>query len=182
MITGSGMSSSATHSGKVFTHAIRLALYAMLALSCGAAIYLLDREITVALVPDSLADLTLAVPLFGNLGYQLPSFFHVYAFILLTALCLPRGRNHLFTVCATWLAIECLFEFGQYPGLQGAIAEWIFSHSGDLALLKMSGHYFLNGTFDTRDLLAAALGAVAAWLTIYGSSRERRQNDEAHLE
>ena len=97
------MSSSATHTERVFTNATRLILYAMVVLSCGAAIYLLDREIAVTLVPDRLAEFTLAVPLFGNLGYA-------------------------------------------------------------------------------GDLLAAALGAVAAWLTIYGSSRERRQNDKVYLE
>ena len=97
------MSLSGTHTGRVFNNANRWVLSAMLALPCAAAIYLLDRQITVALVPDRLADLTLAGPLFAILG-------------------------------------------------------------------------------NTRDLMTAALGALAAWLTTYGSSRGRRQNDEAQLE
>lgn len=97
------MNLSASHIGRVCDNATRWVVHAKLAWSRGPAISLPDREITLALAPDRLADLTLAVPPFGNPGH-------------------------------------------------------------------------------TRDLPAAALGAVAARLTIFGSSRERRQNDEAHLE
>ena len=149
----------------------RLVFAAAIALAIGLTIYLVDRQADVYFLPDTLAATISLPPLFGTLSLHLPSALHVYAFILLTVVCLPRGRRYLFAACSSWLVLEWLFEFGQHPQLQHYFTAWIPSWFERLPVLESSRAFFINGRFDALDLVAAVVGAAAAWMTVRLSYR-----------
>ena len=159
-----------------YTPTSKLMLAAAVALLAGVAIYLVDRQADVYFLSDlSLPAISLP-PLFGELGRHLPSALHVYAFILLTVICLPRGQRYLVAACSSWLAIECLFELGQHPVLQHRVTALVPQWFDGVPLLEASETFFINGRFDQLDLAAAAVGTVAAWLTVHYSYRSYHEN------
>ncbi|RDH93550.1 MAG: hypothetical protein DIZ79_00190 [endosymbiont of Lamellibrachia luymesi] len=46
---------------------------------------------------------------------SVPSFIHIYALILLTAVVLDPSLTGLILICLGWMATELFFEFGQHP-------------------------------------------------------------------
>ncbi len=110
--------------------------------------------------------------LFGVLGNYLPSFVHVYAFILLTAAVAGFSKTRLIRICATWFAIAFLFEVAQHPALSPIIAVAVPAWFMGIPILDNTAAYFLNGTFDILDLLSIALGTIAAYFTV-GLTRNR---------
>ena len=154
----------------------KLILPAAAALLTGIVVYLADRGGDVYFLAD-LHDVAGALPpIFGKLGQHLPSALHVYAFILLTVVCLPRGRRYLLAACLSWLAVEWLFEFGQHPLLQNRITAWIPEWFDGAPLLEASSYFFIHGRFDPLDLAAAAVGTVGAWLTVHFFRRSCHEN------
>ena len=144
----------------------KLILAAGSALAIGILVYLFDRRADVYFLPEALSASNNLPALFGILGHSLPSLLHVYAFILLTAACLPRGRAWALAACLSWFAIECLFEAGQHPRLRNLVVSRIPEWFDGVPLLEASRNYFLNGIYDPLDIAASAAGAAAAWLTI----------------
>lgn len=136
---------------------------AFAALIVGSLVYVLDRP------PDSTAffgSLGHSFPgFFGSIGQSLPSFAHAFSFSVLTVLLLGGGKRAGALACLGWFAVECVFEAGQHSsladGLFGRLPEWIQA----LPFTDRFANYFLMGTFDIGDLLAAAFGAVAAFVT-----------------
>ena len=55
-----------------------------------------------------------------------------------------------------------LFELGQHSAIAPVIASVVPESFGAVPLLENLAPYFLNGTFDFADLLAAVIGAVVA--------------------
>ncbi len=139
---------------------------AAIALLTGLLIYIVDRQADVYLLPGAIALTTTLPPLFGSLGAHLPSFLHVYAFTLLTVACLPPRRALALPVCVAWLAIECFFEAGQHASLATFYVSLVPAWFDGMPFLEASAGFFLDGHFDSLDILAAALGALAAWLTV----------------
>ena len=137
------------------------------ALGIGGLVYVFDRHPeTVYFLSNSLSFQSAGFNLFGVLGHHLPSFVHVYAFILLTALVTSPYRLKPVYPCLAWFSIDSLFELGQYD----PVAQWIASllaggYSG-LPFFENSAQYFLLGTFDVIDLVAIGAGTVAAYPTI----------------
>jgi len=135
------------------------------ALSIGLMVYLSDRA------PDSAFLLQViggkspfseASHLFGPISGQLPAFLHVFAFALLTTGVLGCGTRGALFVCLFWLIVDVLFEVGQVAG-----NPVVGNHSGAFNTTfgsEVVGNFFRFGTFDPLDLLAMALGAVAAWI------------------
>ena len=137
------------------------------ALSTGVLVYVLDRQAEfVYFLPGwlSLHDTTGSI--FGSIGGYLPTFIHVYVFILLTVLVAVPAITKLIPVCLAWFTLDTLFEIAQL----NPIAQWIGSHTpgwfSGIPFLENTADYFLMGTFDALDLLSIAIGTLAAYLTV----------------
>lgn len=142
-------------------------LIASVALALGLLVYLLDRR------PEHVYFLSHGLvlahgqhPLFGVVGNFLPTFVHVYAFILLTAAIAGSTRARVIGICAAWFVVASLFELAQLPAVASVIVAAVPAWFARVPILDNTAAYFLNGTFDVRDLLSIALGTVAAYFTV----------------
>ena len=137
------------------------------ALVAGALVYLVDRQpANIYYVPDWLVLATNTGPVFGDVGNHLPTFLHVFAFILLTAFVVNSASSKLLLICISWFGIEALFEIGQIT----FISQWIAGHVpgwwAHIPFLENTSSYFVNGTFDILDLVSIAVGSVTAFVTV----------------
>lgn len=137
------------------------------ALLAGVVLYLVDRP------PGSVYFLPVPSPypfetgaVFGILGDWLPTFLHVYAFILLTVCAAGPGAHRVVPICMTWFAVDTLFELGQIPAIARMISALVPDAFMGIPFLENTAGYFLTGTFDVLDLVSIAAGTVAAYLTI----------------
>ena len=149
-----------TRQGELFVVAVG-------ALSIGVLVYVFDRQAEfVYFLPDWLSLHTQAGSIFGSIGDNLPTFLHVYAFILLTVIVAVPAMTKLIPVCLAWFTLDTLFEVAQID----TIAQWIASHTpgwfSGIPFLENTADYFLMGTFDALDLLSIATGTLAAYLTV----------------
>ena len=146
---------------------VQIAVIATSALCIGALVYVFDRQLeSVYFLSKSLSLSSPAVNLFGNVGNYLPTFIHVYAFILLTAACLNASQKQLIYICVTWLFIDLLFEVTQLEPVAQWIASGVANRFDGVLVLENITPYFLHGVFDISDIYSIAAGAVAAYLTI----------------
>ena len=133
------------------------------ALSMGLMVYLYDRPPGSVMLLEAMgAGAVSEVGLFGSISGQLPAFIHVFAFALLTTGLLGCRSRGAFFVCMFWLVINVLFELGQ-------VVENSATTNGSGAFNAIFGpgvlgEFFRSGTFDPLDLLAMALGAIAAFI------------------
>lgn len=137
------------------------------ALCIGVLVYVFDRQPEfVYFLPGWLSLESQIGGLFGRIGNYLPTFIHVYAFILLTVIVTAPSITKLIAVCLAWFTLDSLFEVAQF----NPIAHWIGSHTpawfNGIPFLENTADYFLLGTFDVLDLIAIATGTFAAYLTI----------------
>jgi len=139
----------------------RLAATGCIALSMGILVYLTERDASHAWLIPAVSTLT-GVHLFGALGQWLPSFVHPFAFSLFTAAALPPSGRPRYRACAVWFGINVAFELGQYPRFSGPLARAIQDAFGSTAATRQLANYLIRGTFDSGDIVAAALGALAA--------------------
>lgn len=146
-----------------------LGALALAALMAGTLFYLVGRDPgAIYLLPDYRQVSYPGGPVQEFLCGSLPTFLHVYAFILLSALVLPPSRRVLLGVCGFWVLIEVFFEVGQSDALAKGIAATLPAWFQHLPVFEATDRYFLNGTFDPLDLVFLVLGAIAA----YGSVRQ----------
>jgi hypothetical protein len=137
------------------------------ALCVGVLVYLLDRQADfVYFLPASLSLHNQTGSVFGTIGDYLPTFIHVYAFILLTAVVAVPSLINLIPVCVAWFTIDSLFEVAQlHP-----IAQWVGAHTpawfNGIPFIENTADYFLMGTFDVFDLISIAAGTLTAYLTV----------------
>lgn len=146
---------------------------ALVALLVGVAVYWVDRQ------PESVYFMALwgnqggNVGLgFGGLGNHLPTFLHVYAFIMLTLAVVVPTRDRAIAICALWFVADSLFELGQTGIIAGQIANGVPDWFQGIPFLENTVDYFVHGTFDVIDLYSIALGSLAAFLT-FGVSAPR---------
>jgi hypothetical protein len=137
------------------------------ALGVGVLVYVFDRQAEfVYFLPDWLSLHTQAGSIFGSIGDYLPTFIHVYAFILLTVIVAVPAITKLIPVCLAWFTLDTLFEVAQID----AIARWIAMHTpswfNGIPFLENTADYFLMGTFHAYDLASIAMGTLAAYLTV----------------
>ena len=123
----------------------------------GAAFYAIVRPPAAfrTILPSPLAAAvphSAAGPVLGSA----PTFVHVVAFSLLTAAVLGRSARRLL-ICGGWAAIELAFEILQHPG----VGHRLLANTPLSSMPVMSA--YLTGTFDPADVLAAVLGAAAAF-------------------
>ncbi len=138
----------------------------------GTMVYVVDRpwEQTI-FVPGDLSLFPLTPSVFGVTGHSLPTFAHVFAFSLLTIALVGGAKRAAITVCLGWCLVEAAFELGQHLAL--ALATAMPPWFAGLPMLNKSASYFLHGTFDPLDILAIALGALAAYFVIQRTTRGR---------
>ncbi len=139
----------------------------------GTMVYVVDRPGDQSFVPGDLSLFHLTPPVFGVIGHSLPTFAHVFAFCLLTAALLSHAKRTAITVCLGWFLVEAAFELGQHSALALALLTAMPPWFAGLPILNKSANYFLHGTFDPLDMLAIALGALAAYLVIQNTTRGR---------
>ena len=143
-----------------------LLLIGLTVLLLGTLVYILDRP------PEQvpvLSDLNLShhIPaLFGSVGNSLPTFAHVFAFCLLTALLVGNSKQHAAVVCLAWFCIDAAFELGQTEQAADWLLPFIPQWFDYVPILDQTGSFFGNGTFDVFDLISIALGAVTAYFVI----------------
>jgi len=140
----------------------------------GTMVYFLDRpwEQTI-FVPGDLSLFSLTPSVFGVMGHSLPTFAHVFAFSLLTIAFVGGAKRAAITVCLGWFLVEAGFEIGQHPQVAGWLSSLIPQWFEHLPVLDRTASYFVYGTFDPLDILAIALGALAAYLVIQNTARRR---------
>jgi hypothetical protein len=138
-----------------------LAALGWLALAVGTLVYLTDRGASRAvLIPEFGAFAGSNV--FGAIGQWLPSFVHPLSFALFTGATLPPRSSPAYGACVAWCAVNIAFEVGQHPHVKAHLAEAIRGAFGQTPLTRFVASYFLRGTFDVGDIVAAILGALAA--------------------
>lgn len=92
-----------------------------------------------------------------------------------------RFQWHAVAVCAAWLVVDALFEFVQHssaaPALAALTPPWfqgIPRLFEGIPVLENTESCFLRSMFDPIDILFAAAGALAAYLTIKRVQAEQR--------
>ena len=149
-------------------------LIATISLAAGLLVYLVARPAgSVWFLSAAHVDLAVS-PDIRHAAGSLPTFTHTLAFSLLSAGVIASDRVRGAVICAAWFLIESAFEIGQRadvsPWLTARLPAW-FSH---VWLLSNSTTYFSRGTFDARDIIAAAAGAATACFIICHTQPQRQ--------
>jgi hypothetical protein len=150
-----------------------------LALSIGLLVYLTDRDASRAALIPTLG----AFPVhdaFGALGQWLPSFVHPLAFALFTAAVLAPGAAQRFAACAAWCVVDVGFEIGQHAAFKPQWAEALHTGAGEGSIARSVLNYFLHGSFDGGDVLAAILGSLAAAAVLQLVDHQRETHHAPH--
>jgi len=142
----------------------------------GVLVYLVDRP------PDQtyfvykpVVDISLhkTLPnLFGMFGQSLPSFAHVFSFILITAGLIDYRKKGYIIICLFWFLIDSIFELGQKFDTMFIkfIPDWFAS----IPFLENTGNYFVRGTFSFDDMAAITIGTIAAYFLLVMTSERRK--------
>jgi hypothetical protein len=147
------------------TKASRLQIFAgVTGLLIGSLVYIVDRppDQTYFVYKSSInISLYNTLPnLFGPFGNSVPSFIHVFSFILLTAGLGSFQKRGCLMICLCWFLADCAFELGQefdsWPSM--LIPNWFEG----IPFLENTRNQFLLGTFDILDMLAISIGTVIA--------------------
>jgi hypothetical protein len=110
-------------------------------------------------------------PFFGSF----PSFAHAFAFSVFMALVLPWRPAWIAASCALWAVIDVAFEIGQHPAVVAKLPAWMHQVTGFDRLRQ----YLTSGTFDLLDVVAAVLGAIAAYGLLSRAGRFESRTLEA---
>ena len=144
---------------------------AIAALSLGLCIYLIDRQPETAyLISNGLFLNDNVRPVFGVMGNYLPTFLHVYAFILLSAAVFAQSHRQVLIICLSWLIIEIIFELAQINIIAQSVAIHIPDWFSVIPVVNNTANYFLMGTFDILDIISIIAGTLIAYMTISLSS------------
>jgi hypothetical protein len=149
----------------------------IVALLLGSLVYLISRS------PDhtyfvfkSPIDISLSKYLpdfFGPVGNSLPSFLHVFSFILITAGTVSCRKRGCLAICLSWFLVDCGFEFGQQFSAWSSkiVPDWF----AGIPFLENTGDYFRQGTFDPLDLGAIAMGAVLSYFVLSNTMAKEKK-------
>ncbi len=69
-------------------------------------------------------------------------------------------------IAAFWALLEVAFEVGQHPEISTSIVALLPEWFQMVPVLDHAAAYFSYGSFDSLDILATVLGAMAAYWTI----------------
>ena len=160
---------------EVWGRSASLAAIGSVAFAIGLFVYLADRDPSKAALIPTVALLT-GSNVFGMLGGWLPSFVHTFAFSLFTAAALPIRSVPRYGTCVAWFAVNTAFEVGQHPQVSARLAEALQGGLGALPFSRSLSNYFVHGTFDPGDIVAALLGALTAGLVLLLMHPRRKVN------
>jgi hypothetical protein len=138
-----------------------LTTIACLSLITGVLVYLTDRAASQAVWIPAVAAMS-GMHLFGSVGFWLPSFVHPLAFSLFSATLMAPQPRWEYGACVFWFALNAAFEVGQHSQLRGPLVDMLRQIAGQGPIARVFENYFLRGTFDVADLVAAAFGAALA--------------------
>ncbi|MGB2928716.1 MAG: hypothetical protein WBB70_07380 [Desulfobacterales bacterium] len=154
-----------TFGSMINIHQILIGLTVLL---LGTLVYLFDRSPDQTyFVQKSFVNISLHKTLpniFGFTGYSLPSFIHVFSFILITAGLLHCQKRGCLIICTSWFLTDIIFELGQKFTLWSSKVnpDWF----GGILFLENTKNYFTRGTFDYFDLAAITLGTILAYFVL----------------
>jgi len=153
---------------------IRQILIGVVGLLIGTLVYLVDRSPDQTyFVYNTSFNISLfeALPnLFGRIGNSLPSFIHVFSFILLTAGIISCRKKGFLIVCLCWFSIDCVFELGQK--FSSLILKIIPNWFSSIPFLENTRNYFSYGTFDFNDLAAITIGTLLAYFVLLSTTKK----------
>ena len=142
----------------------------------GILVYLVDRPPDQTYFVDkSFVNISLyhILPnLYGIIGNSLPSFAHVFSFILITAGLIASKKREFIFICLFWFLIDSVFELGQKFSTMFIkfIPDWFAS----IPFLGNTGEYFVRGTFSFGDMAAITIGTIAAYFLLIITSERRK--------
>jgi len=140
----------------------------LVVLALGTLVYLVDRPPDQTyFVSESRVDISLheKVPgLFGRIGRSLPTFTHVFAFILITAGLMNCRKRGCLIITVFWFAVDSLFEIGQK--FSDTAVNLVPSWFSEIPFLENTDNYFKTGTFDWIDMATILLGALLAYMVL----------------
>ena len=143
-------------------------LIGLASLLIGTLVYLVDRHpdqtYFVYSSPFNISLFKILPNLFGHIGNCLPSFIHVFSFIMLTAGIISCRKKSVPIVCLGWFLVDSLFELGQkFNSFPPKIIPSWFVH---IPFFENSHNYFLYGRFDFNDLIAITIGTGVAYIVL----------------
>ena len=151
-------------------------LIGAVALLIGGLVYMVDRPPGHTYFISNLTNVSFhnnTPRIFGSLGNSLPAFVHVFSFILITGGVLSCQRRGYLVICLSWLLLDFAFELGQkFKTVPLKVIPGWFS---GVPFLENTKIYFLHGTFDVLDLVAIALGTVAAYFLLLTTNEDKRR-------
>jgi general stress protein CsbA len=118
-------------------------------------------------------------PVLFTLANSLPTFIHVFAFILMTAAFAASQKREYLLVCLNWFTIDVFFEIGQ--GLDNILIPIIPNWFSGIFLLENTKDYFLHGRFDYLDLFSIVVGSIAAYFFLIITGDKRRGQNEKQI-
>ena len=140
----------------------------LFALIIGVLLYQIDRPsgsiYFLNQTPFNLFSGFSAPGLLGDAGQILPGFIHVFAFSLITAGLFASNKKEARRACYIWFGVNAIFEIGQKFGkpISAHLPKWWEGNP----CLESIPNFFSRGTFDWKDLIAMAAGALSAWIVL----------------
>jgi len=150
------------------------------ALFFGILVYLVDRPPDQTYFVDkSFVNISLynILPnLYGIIGNSLPSFAHVFSFILITAGLIASKKSQFIIICLFWFLVDLVFELGQKFSTMFIkfIPDWFAS----IPFFENTGNYFVQGTFSYGDLAAITIGTIVAYFVLIITCEGRKGKAE----
>ncbi len=111
---------------------------------------------------------------FSHIGKSLPSFIHVFSFILITAGLISCRKKVYLIICLGWYLVDCAFELGQK--FNSLFSKIIPSWFTGIPFLENTENYFLCGTFDFNDLAAITIGSVMAYFVLLHTTQKVKES------
>jgi hypothetical protein len=143
----------------------------------GTLVYLIDRPShQTYFVYKSNIDISLfnILPnLFGPIGNNLPTFIHVFSFILITAGLISCQKRGYIIICISWSVVDCFFELGQK--FKSSSVSIIPDRLAGIPFLENTKNFFLEGTFDCFDIGFICFGAIMAYLVLLITSKIQKE-------
>jgi hypothetical protein len=98
----------------------------------------------------------------GPASEYLPSFSHNFSFSALIALSGSPSKRRFDAICLAWMAFSLVAETIQYDPLSIVITSIVTENFGADSFLARLAYGFTKGTFDSNDIVAILIGAIAA--------------------
>ena len=142
----------------------------------GILVYLVDRPpdqtLFVDKSPVNISLYQILPNLYGIIGNSLPSFAHVFSFILITAGLIASKKRHFIIICLFWFLIDSVFELGQK--FSTIFIKYIPDWFASIPFFENTGDYFVRGTFSFSDMAAITIGTIVAYFVLIKTSERMK--------